>query len=135
MLIIRLQRVGRRNEPTFRIVVTDSKNGPKSGKALEVVGAYDPREAKGNKGNNRLDAERIKHWISKGAQVSDTVHNMLVSAKIIEGKKINVLPRKSPIVKEEKPADKKVVPKTEVSPVEAVIDAPKGEVKTEALAV
>lgn len=123
MLIVRLQRVGRRNEPTFRVVVTDSKNGPKSGKALEVVGSYDPREAKGNKGNNRLDAERIKHWISKGAQVSDTVHNLLVSAKIIQGKKINVLPKKSPIVKEEKPGDKKVAPK---------VEAPKEEVKTEA---
>ena len=124
MLIVRLQRVGRRNEPTFRVVVTDSKNGPKSGKALEVVGAYDPREAKGNKGNNHLDAERIKHWISKGAQVSDTVHNLLVSAKIIQGKKINVLPRKSPIVKEEKPAEKKAAPQAEVAPAEAKAEAP-----------
>ncbi|MFA6536108.1 MAG: 30S ribosomal protein S16 [Candidatus Paceibacterota bacterium] len=123
MLIIRLQRVGRRNEPTFRIVVTDSKNGPKSGKALEVVGAYDPREAKGNKGNNRLDTERIKHWISKGAQVSDTVHNMLISAKVIQGKKINVLPKKKPIVKEEKPVEKKAVPPAGVTPAPSEVKA------------
>jgi len=115
--------VGRRNEPTFRIVVTDSKNGPKSGKALEVVGAYDPREAKGNKGNNRLDTERIKHWISKGAQVSDTVHNMLISAKVIQGKKINVLPKKKPIVKEEKPVEKKAVPPAGVTPAPSEVKA------------
>jgi len=72
MLMIRLQRVGRKHEPTFRLVVTDSKNGPRSGKALEVVGAYDSREDGGNKNNNRFDAERIKHWIKNGAQVSDT---------------------------------------------------------------
>ena len=45
MLMIRLQRVGRKNEPVFRVVLTDSKNGPKSGKFLEVLGSYDSRRA------------------------------------------------------------------------------------------
>ncbi|MCE9517817.1 30S ribosomal protein S16, partial [Candidatus Nomurabacteria bacterium] len=44
-------------------------------------------------------AERISHWIKNGAQVSDTVHNFLVSQKLIEGKKKNVLSRKSPTQK------------------------------------
>lgn len=95
MLKIRLQRVGRKHEPAYRLVLTDSKNSTKSGKFLEILGNYDSR--RGEKAE--FKAEQITHWISKGAQVSDTVHNLLVSKKIIEGKKINVLPRKKPIVK------------------------------------
>jgi small subunit ribosomal protein S16 len=90
MLIIRLQRVGRTHEPSFRIVLTDSKFGPKSGKAVEVLGSYDARKGKGA---NHIDGEKVKYWISKGAQVSDTVHNYLVDEKILTGKKINVLPK------------------------------------------
>jgi len=90
MLIIRLQRVGRVHEPSFRIVLTDSKFGPKSGKSVEVLGSYDARKGKGN---NHVDGEKVKYWISKGAQVSDTVHNFLVDQKILTGKKINVLPK------------------------------------------
>jgi small subunit ribosomal protein S16 len=96
MLTIRLQRVGKRNEPTFRIVVTDSKNGPKSGRFLEVIGSYDSRD----KNETKVDAERVKYWMDQGAQPSDTLHNYLVDKKIIEGEKINVLPKKSPVVKE-----------------------------------
>lgn len=104
MLKIRLQRVGRKNEPSFRIVLVDSKMGPKSGKALELLGSHDFREGKGN---NKINSERVKYWISQGAQVSDTMHNMLVNEKIISSKKINVLPKKKPIVKEVKEGDKK----------------------------
>jgi small subunit ribosomal protein S16 len=99
MLTIRLSRVGRKNDPSFRVVVVDSKKKVKAGNYLEMVGSYDPRV-------NRvaLNGERIKHWMSHGAQVSDTVHNLLVSNKIIEGKKINVLPKKTVAKKEEAPA-------------------------------
>ena len=90
MLIIRLQRVGRAHEPSFRIVLTDSKFGPKSGKSVEVLGSYDARKGKGT---NHVDGEKVKYWISKGAQVSDTVHNFLVDQKVLTGKKINVLPK------------------------------------------
>ena len=96
MLIIRLQRTGRVHEPTFRVVLTDSKNGPKSGKYLKNLGWYDSRIK--NKAD-QLDTEAIKHWISKGVKLSDTLHNFLVSQKIITGKKVNVLPKKSPIKK------------------------------------
>jgi small subunit ribosomal protein S16 len=96
MLMIRLQRVGRKHEPTFRLVLTDSKNGPKSGKYLEVLGSYDPRRE--NK-IEQFDVEKIKARVAQGAQLSDTVHNFLVSKKVISGKKINVLPRRTPIAK------------------------------------
>jgi len=97
MLIIRLQRTGRKHEPTFRVVLTESKNGPKSGKYLKNLGWYDSRQK--NKAD-QLDTEAIKHWISQGVQLSPTLHNFLVAQKIITGKKINVLPKKSPIKKE-----------------------------------
>ncbi len=125
MLIIRLQRVGRVHEPSFRIVLTDSKFGPKSGKSVEVLGSYDARKGKGT---NHVDGEKVKYWISKGAQVSDTVHNYLVSEKILTGKKINVLPKNKIInakkVLEEKAkaeaAAKAPKPAPEVAPVEEV---------------
>jgi small subunit ribosomal protein S16 len=102
MLKIRLQRVGRKHEPSFRLVLTDSKNGPKSGKYQEVLGWYDVR--RDNKAE-QFDVARIKYWTSKGAKVSDTVHNFLVEKKVIEGKKINKLPKKSPIKKAEPKAE------------------------------
>ena len=115
MLMIRLQRTGRKHEPTFRVVLTDSKNGPKSGKALEVLGSYDSR--RGDKAE--FNGEKIKYWISKGAQLSGTMHNMLISRKVITGKKINVLPKKKPILGEQKPEEAKAP------------EAPKEEVKEE----
>jgi small subunit ribosomal protein S16 len=104
MLMIRLQRVGRKHEPVFRLVLTDSKNGPKSGKYLEILGSYDPRQD--NKIEN-FNIVKIKEHISKGAKLSDTVHNFLVSKKVIEGKKINTLPKRTPIKKEEVKAEEK----------------------------
>jgi small subunit ribosomal protein S16 len=98
MLMIRLQRVGRKHEPTFRVVLTDSKNGPKSGKYLENLGWYDTRR---KNTTDQLDVEQIKHWIGKGAKLSLTLHNFLVNQKVIEGKKLNALPRKSPVKKKE----------------------------------
>ena len=101
MLKIRLQRTGRKYEPTFRLGMTDSKNSAKSGRFLEVLGNYDSR--KGEKAEFKSD--RISHWMSVGAQVSDTVHNLLVDKKIVAGKKLNKLPKKSaPVVVAEAPA-------------------------------
>ena len=89
MLMIRLQRVGRTNVATFRVVLTDSKNAAKSGKFLEILGTYNPKM-----GDAKFDGEKIKYWMSKGAQCSGTMHNFLVQDKVISGKKVNVLPKK-----------------------------------------
>src|SRR3989344_3521750 len=94
MLKIRLQRIGRKNDPAFRVVLTDSKNSTKSGKFLEIVGTYDPKAGKTN-----FKTERIKYWMSKGAKLSDTMHNFMIHEKVISGKKINVLPKKKPTKK------------------------------------
>jgi len=117
MLRIRLQRVGRKHEPSFRIVLTESQNSTKTGRVLEVLGNHDPRFH-----NPTIKADRVKHWISVGAKPTDTMHNLLVTQKIIEGKKKNVLPRKSPIVKE---------PSAEEKAKAAEAAAPKAEVSIE----
>jgi len=106
MLMIRLQRTGRKHEPTFRVVLTDSKNGPKSGKYLKNLGWYDTRL---KNSVDQLDIEQIKHWLSHGAKPSVTLHNFLVSKKIIEGKKVNALPKKKPVKKVEE-APKEAAP-------------------------
>ena len=92
MLTMRLQRTGRKNEPHFRVVITDRKNGVKSGKFLEIVGSYNPKA-----GKIELETERINHWLKTGVQLSDTVHNFLVDNKIIDKKKISSLPKKTSV--------------------------------------
>jgi small subunit ribosomal protein S16 len=123
MLKIRLQRVGRKHEPSFRLVLTDSKNSTKSGKSLEILGNYDARHSE----TSVFKADRISHWMSVGAQVSPTVHNLLITKKIISGKKINNLPLKKAIVKpaalestgvaKEAPAEAKIEVATPVADV------------------
>ena len=96
MLMMRLQRVGRKNDPSYRVVVTDKRTGPKSNKHVDLLGHYIPKT-----GQVEINAEKAKYWLSQGVQPSVTLHNMLVSKKIIEGKKINALSRKSPIIDED----------------------------------
>lgn len=114
MLMIRLQRVGRRNHPEFRVVVTEHTRGPKSNDFVEIVGSYNPHAD-----TVALKGDRIKHWLSMGAQASDTVHNILIKQGVIEGKKRNVLPKKTvPQKEEEVKAESKEEPKTETAPAE-----------------
>lgn len=101
MLKIRMQRTGRKNEPQFRIVVGEHTIGPKSGKFLEKLGSLNPKTKE-----KTLNVERVKHWLEKGAQPSDTMHNLLIEMGIIKGKKVNVLPKKTVAKKvEEIPAE------------------------------
>lgn len=79
------------------MVVTDSRNAAKRGKSVDIIGSFNPKMSV-----FQIDGEKAKKWIANGTQVSDTLHNLLVSNKIIEGKKKNVLPRKSPIIDEAK---------------------------------
>lgn len=97
MLVIRLLRTGKKNQPFFRIVVTDKRNPPRAGRFVEKVGFWNPLTKE-----RKINGERIKYWLSKGAQTSDTVHNFLIDEKIIEGKKI---------AKHKKAKKKKVVEK------------------------
>src|SRR3989344_2699868 len=129
MLMVRLQRVGRKNDPSFRVVLTDSKNSTKSGRFIEVLGSYNARF-----GKPEIKADRIKHWMSVGAQLTPTVHNLMVSEKVVQGKKINVLPRKTPPKKEET-AEKSEAPTETVKESVSETETPKSpepEAKTQA---
>ncbi len=126
MLMMRLQRVGRKNDPSYRLVVVDKRESVASGNNIDTIGSYSPKL-----GVIEIDAEKAKHWLSKGVQPSVTVYNMLVSKKIIEGKKKNALSKKSPIVDEEaikkakEEAEAKV--KKEAAEAQAKLDAEAAE--------
>ena len=85
MLVIRFFRVGKKNQPSFKIVVTDKRNPPRAGRFIEEVGFWNPQSKE-----KVLKKDRILYWLSVGAKPSPTVFNLLVSEKIIEGKKIDV---------------------------------------------
>ena len=73
---IRMKRVGAKNKPVFRIVVADGRS-PRDGKFIEALGTYQPRK----KGDNfSVDLDRVKYWLSKGAQPSETVASFIKKA-------------------------------------------------------
>lgn len=78
------------------MVLIEHTAAARSGKAKEVLGFHDFR-----KDGTIINKERIEYWMSKGVQASDTAHNLLVTQGVVKGKKINVLPKKSPVKKEE----------------------------------
>jgi small subunit ribosomal protein S16 len=76
MVKIRLKRIGAKNAPAYRVVVTDSRS-PRDGRFIEELGTYEPRK----KGNNvTIDMERVNYWLTKGAQPSDTVASFMKKA-------------------------------------------------------
>ncbi len=85
MLMIRFQRVGRRNDPAYRVVVTEKRSKPKSG-GVEILGSYHPKTK-----HTVLKNDRILHWLAKGAKMSATVNNLLVRKEVIKAPKINVV--------------------------------------------
>jgi small subunit ribosomal protein S16 len=93
MLKIRFKRVGKKNQPAFKIVVVESWRAPTSGKFVEEVGFYNPLTKE-----KILRKERIEYWLKCGAKPSETVHNLLVEEGIIKGEKIP----KHKVKKEEK---------------------------------
>lgn len=80
--MIRFQRIGRKNDAAFRIAVLEKTAGPKAGSYVDLVGTYNPKTKA-----TTLKPDAIKDWMNKGAQVSPSVHNLLVSQGVIEGAK------------------------------------------------
>jgi small subunit ribosomal protein S16 len=117
MLTIRLLRTGKKNQPSYKIVVADKKNPPKGGKFVEEVGFFNPKTKE-----RIFKKERITYWLGVGAQASDTIHNMLVNEKIINEPKRKIIFTKKPAVVETM-ADKKVAVVEEVKPVAKVAAA------------
>ncbi len=77
MVKIRLKRMGARNHPVYRVVAADSRS-PRDGKCIEELGTYHPARS-GQKFD--LNLERIDHWISCGAQPSETVASFIRKAR------------------------------------------------------
>ncbi len=85
MLVIRFLRVGKKNQPSFKIVVIEKTRAPRSGRFIERVGFYNPLTK-----DRKINAERVKYWLEVGVKPSDTVWNLLVEEKVVDGKKIPV---------------------------------------------
>lgn len=83
MVVLRLSRVGKKSHPTFRIIASDKRKDT-VGTYLELLGSYDPHATPTK---IEVKADRVKHWLSVGAQPSDTVHNLLVEKGIITAPK------------------------------------------------
>ena len=96
MLMIRFQRIGRTNDPAFRIVVLEKERAAKAGNIVELLGTYNPRSKA-----ITLNEESVKGWIAKGAQPTDSIRNLLITKGVIAGKKVNALPKKTPQKSEE----------------------------------
>lgn len=79
MLRIRLTRVGKKKQPSYRIVVADKKKARDSS-FVEIVGHYNPRQ---EPALITLKLERIQYWLSKGAQPTDTVRSFLRAEKLV----------------------------------------------------
>jgi small subunit ribosomal protein S16 len=137
MLKIRLTRRGKKNSAFFRLVVAEHTS-PIKGKFLEALGFLNPHTKE-----KSLKEDRIKYWIGKGAQCSDSAHNLLVSSGIISGPKRAIKMKKKEVeeakedakpedgkkeepVKEEAPAEKKEEKKEEKME-EKKADEPKAE--------
>ncbi len=81
MLKIKLSKVGKTNQKVFRIIVSEKGKDP-FGRHVDILGSYNPYSKEIN-----IKSERVKYWLSKGAQATPTVNNLLIEEKIISGEK------------------------------------------------
>ena len=86
-LKIRLARGGAKKRPFYRIVVAEASM-PRDGRFIERLGSYDPMVPKDHENRVKLDIERIKYWISKGAKPTDRIHKILSLNGVLEPLKI-----------------------------------------------
>ncbi len=112
MLTIRLQRTGKKNQADFRIVLAE-KESPVGKKVVEILGSYNPR-----KKAFQVKQERVNYWIDQKIEMSETVHNLFITNKLVEGKKVKaftipkkpveaVAPAAAPAAAAETPAEAK----------------------------
>jgi small subunit ribosomal protein S16 len=88
MLAIRFKRVGRKHQPSFRIVVAE-KRSKRDGLSIDDIGFYNPITKEFG-----VKKERLEHWLKFGAKPTPTVHNLLVNHKLISGPKIKIKTKK-----------------------------------------
>ena len=133
MLRIRLSIGGVRKRPVYKIVIADSRY-PRDGKFIEKIGSYNPLLPKDKKERIKVEAERVKYWMSKGAQPTLRVSRILGEAQIMPMPKPGNNPNKAIPKKERKKAgeESKEEPKAEAKKEEPKAEAKKEEPKAEA---
>jgi small subunit ribosomal protein S16 len=104
MLVMRLQRIGKKGQPSYRVVVAERRS-KLTAPPVEDLGSYSIRTKEGT-----FQKERILHWLSKGARPSFTMHNLLVKHKIISEPKIQLHIKAKLLEGAAKEADKKETP-------------------------
>jgi len=127
MLMIKLSKIGKTNKKVFRLIISEKGRDP-YGRALEILGAYNPYSKE-----LQVKGDRVKYWISKGAGMTPTVNNLLISKEVIDGKKVSA--SKKGTINEKRLAqlkaktDKKKA--AENSPVEEVAEKEENPAKKE----
>ena len=116
MLAIKLQRIGKKHQPSYRLIVQE-KREKLNGRSVEDLGWYNPLLKK-----YEFKKERVEHWIKTGAKPTDTVHNLLVTAGVISGAKI-------PVHKKAKKKEEVTASPSQESSKPEVVEASKQEEK------
>ena len=125
MLKIRLSMGGAKKRPVYKIVVADSRF-PRDGRFIEKLGSFNPLLPKEKKERIKLESERVKHWLSKGARPTVRVTRILGEANIMPMPKPGNNPQKA-IPKKDRKKDGKEEPKKEAPKQEAKKEEPKKE--------
>ena len=134
MLKIRLSIGGAKKRPVYKIVVADSRF-PRDGRFIEKLGSFNPLLPKEKKERIKIESERVKHWLSKGAKPTVRVSRILGEVNIMPMPKAGNNPQKA-IPKKDRKKDgkeepKKEAPKQEAKKEEPKKEAPKQEAKKE----
>jgi len=131
-LVMRLRKLGSRGQPHFRIAVADSTKG-RDGPFVEEIGWYDPKKPGEN---SKLDEERARYWLAKGAKPSDTVRSLLKKHNVFGTRPPREAPAPAPEPTEAtaepapeptEPAAEPAEPKTEIAEPEAETPKPAAE--------
>ena len=133
MLRIRLSMGGVRKRPVYKIVIADGRY-PRDGKFIEKIGSYNPLLPKDKKERIKIEAERVKYWMSKGAQPTLRVSRLLGELQIMPMPKPGNNPQKAIPKKDRKKSaeESKEAPKTDGKKEESKAEVKKEEPKTEA---
>ena len=133
MLRIRLSMGGVRKRPVYKIVIADGRY-PRDGKFIEKIGSYNPLLPKDKKERIKIEAERVKYWMSKGAQPTLRVSRLLGELQITPMPKPGNNPQKAIPKKDRKKSaeESKEAPKAEAKKEEPKAEAKKEEPKAEA---
>jgi small subunit ribosomal protein S16 len=112
MLMIRFQRIGRKNDPAYRISVLEKARAARAGRVVDQIGSYNPKTKA-----FAIDETRAKDWMAHGAQPTDTVRNLLIAKGVVTGKQVDVFPasarKKARITAEKAAADAAAAKKAE----------------------